>query len=74
MTNATSDTARAADVNDLANVAEEASVDPASENVRLIRLDIDNDPDDQHLSTSNPLLDEDSVRGISKKPISVRPS
>jgi hypothetical protein len=42
MTNTTSDTARASDVNDLANVAEEASVDPPSENVRSIRPDIDN--------------------------------
>ena len=62
MTNTISDAARAADVNDLANVAEEASVDPASENVRLIRPDIDNDRDDQHLSTRSPLLDEYMAR------------
>ena len=50
------DAARAPDVNDPANGAEEASVDLPSENVRLIRPDIDNDPDDQHLSTGNALL------------------
>jgi hypothetical protein len=58
MTNATRDTARAPDVNDLANVAEEPPVEPPSENVRLIRPDIGNEPDDQHLSSRNSLLAE----------------
>jgi hypothetical protein len=60
MTDTTKDAARVPDVNDLANVAEEVPVDP--ENVRLIRPDIDNDPDDQHLSTANPILAEYMAR------------
>jgi hypothetical protein len=46
MTDTTKDAARVPDVNDLANVAEEASVDLPSENVRFIGPDKESDPDE----------------------------